>query len=77
MLKLSSTVYGVEIRNKNALENQISYLDFLELLVVDDVVRRQTNGYQTKLRESKFHSQLNPKCLKVFCKLFAILITEY
>ena len=50
-LKLSSMVDGLELRNKHALENQISYLEFLELLVEDEIVRRQTNGYHTRLRE--------------------------
>lgn len=57
VLKLSSMVDGLEMRNKHALENQISYLEFLELLVEDEFVRRQSNGYQTRLRESKLHSQ--------------------
>lgn len=57
LLKLSSMVDGLELRNKHALENQISYLEFLELLVEDEVVRRQTNGYHTRLRESKLNSQ--------------------
>jgi DNA replication protein DnaC len=57
MLKLSSMVDGLEMRNKHALENQISYLEFLELLVEDEFVRRQSNGYQTRLRDSKLHSQ--------------------
>lgn len=56
-LKLSSMVEGLELRNKHALENQISYLEFLELLVEDECVRRQSNGYQTRLRESKLQSQ--------------------
>jgi len=56
-LKLFSMVDGLEMRNKHALENKISYLEFLELLVEDDFVRRQSNDYQTRLRESKLHSQ--------------------
>jgi len=56
-LKLSSMVDGLEMRNKHALENQVSYLEFLELLVEDELVRRQTNGYHNRLRESKLHSQ--------------------
>jgi len=56
-LKLSSMVDGLEMLNKHALENQISYLEFLELLVDDELVRRQSNGYQTRIRESKLHSR--------------------
>lgn len=56
-LKLSSMVDGLEMRNKHALENQISYLEFLELLVEDEFVRRQSNSYQNRLRDSKLHSQ--------------------
>jgi DNA replication protein DnaC len=56
-LKLSSMVDGLEIRNKHALENQISYLEFLELLVEDEVARRQSNGYQTRLKDSKLQTQ--------------------
>jgi len=56
-LKLSSMVDGLEMRNKHALENQISYLEFLELLVEDEFVRRQSNSYQNRLRDSKLQSQ--------------------
>lgn len=56
-LKLSSMVDGLEMRNKHALQNQISYLEFLELLVEDEFARRQSNGYQTRLRDSKLHTQ--------------------
>ena len=56
-LKLSSMVNGLEMRNKHALENQINYLEFLELLVEDEFVRRQSNSYQNRLRDSKLHSQ--------------------
>lgn len=56
-LKLCSMVDGLEMRNKHALENQISYLEFLELLVEDEFVRRQSNSYQNRLRDSKLHSQ--------------------
>src|SRR5579863_3546990 len=56
-LKLSSMVDGLELRNKHALENQISYLEFLELLVDDEFARRQSNGYQTRLKDSKLQSQ--------------------
>jgi len=47
----------LEMRNKHALENQINYLEFLELLVEDEFVRRQSNSYQNRLRDSKLQSQ--------------------
>lgn len=56
-LKLSSMVEGLEMRNRHALQHQISYLEFLELLVEDEFARRQSNGYQIRLKESKLQTQ--------------------
>jgi len=56
-LKLAAISQNLELRNRYALEHKIGYIEFLELLVEDELSNRQTNGYQNKLRESKLYTQ--------------------
>lgn len=56
-LKLATMAQNLEMRNRHALEKQISYLEFLELLVEDETVKRQANGYQSRLKESRLDTQ--------------------
>lgn len=56
-LKLATMAQNLEMRNRHALENQISYLEFMELLVEDEIVKRQANGYQGRLKESRLDTQ--------------------
>lgn len=56
-LKLATMAQNLEMRNRYALEKQISYLEFLELLVEDETVKRQANGYQSRLKESRLDTQ--------------------
>ena len=56
-LKLAAISQNLELRNRYALEHKIGYIEFLELLVEDELSNRQTNGYQNKLRESKLDTQ--------------------
>jgi len=39
-LKLATMAQNLEMRNRHALEKQISYLEFLELLIEDETVKR-------------------------------------
>ncbi len=56
-LKLATMAQNLEMRNRHALEKQISYLEFLELLIEDEIVKRQSNGYQSRLKESRLDTQ--------------------
>ena len=52
-LKLSGIVKTLESRNKYAIENQLSYIDFLELLIEDEYANRRSNSYNKRLNKSK------------------------
>ena len=52
-LKLSGIVKTLESRNKYAIENQLSYIDFLELLIEDGYANRRSNFYNKRLNKSK------------------------
>lgn len=52
-LKLAGIAKCLDIRNTYAVENQISYLSFLELLVEDELVNRQSNSYRKRFLSSK------------------------
>ncbi len=56
-LKLAAICQNLELRNRYALQHKIGYIEFLELLVEDEMANRQTNGYINKLRESKLDTQ--------------------
>lgn len=56
-LKLSGAVQALEGRNEYALKNKVSYLEFLELVLEDEWVRRQSNAYHRRLIQSKLNEQ--------------------
>jgi len=56
-LRLPGILASLESRNAYALENKISYLDFLELLLEDEWARRQYQQQHRKLQQSKLHQQ--------------------
>lgn len=56
-LRLPGMLISLESRNAYALENKISYLDFLELLLEDEWARRQYQQQHRKLQQSKLHQQ--------------------
>lgn len=63
ILRLSGANASLESRNRYALDNKCSYLEFLEMLLEDECVRRKSNGFERKLKAS----QLDPsKTLDVF-----------
>jgi DNA replication protein DnaC len=62
-LKLAGIVKSIETRNKYALENNISYLEFIESLIEDEYANRLSNSYQKRFNKSK----LNPeKCMESY-----------
>lgn len=52
-LRMSAIQQSLETRNQYALEHQLSYLEFFELLVEDECARRKSNAYQQRLSKSK------------------------
>ena len=56
-LRLSASMATLEERNSYALANQLSYLDFLELLLEDECASRQANAYRRGLKQSGLNEQ--------------------
>ena len=56
-LRLSGAITSLESRNQYALENKISYMDFLELLLEDEWAIRQSNAYRHRLVQSRLNEQ--------------------
>jgi DNA replication protein DnaC len=54
--KLSGMAKTLESRNEYAIENKLSYLDFLELLLEDEMVNRQSNSFKKRFAKSKLDS---------------------
>ena len=53
-LKLSGFVNTIDTRNEQAIKDQLSYLEFLELLLSDEFSNRQDNGNKKRLQKAKF-----------------------
>lgn len=56
-LKLAGMVKSIESRNKFAIENKASYIDFIELLLEDEHVNRLSNSFSKRLNKSKIDTQ--------------------
>lgn len=72
-LKLSGMLETIEIRNQQAIADRIGYLDFLALLVQDEVERRNMRqlegrfkraGFATDMTIEGFNFSFNPKINK-------------
>lgn len=55
-LRLSGMTDSLAQRNREAIEHQLSYPEFLALLVQDEVARRDQKKYNTRLRRAGFRS---------------------
>jgi len=55
-LKLGGMLDTLEVRNKEAIERKITYIEFLTLLVEDEVERRSQNSFIRRLRRANFNS---------------------
>lgn len=53
-LRLSGIMETLEVRNKEAIERKISYIEFLTLLVQDEIERRNQARLATRLRRASF-----------------------
>ena len=50
LLRLSGILDSLEARNRQAIESQLAYTDFLSLLVQDEVARRDQRQFAQRLR---------------------------
>lgn len=53
-LRLSGVLDSLSLRNKEALEHKLSYLEFLALILQDETLRREQRKYETRLRRANF-----------------------
>jgi DNA replication protein DnaC len=58
-LKLAGFIKTIENRNQFALENKLSYIDFLELLIDDEYANRMNNSYKKRFNKAKLSLQKN------------------
>lgn len=54
--KLAGIVKSLESRNRFAIDNNISYLEFMELLMDDELVNRKANSFGKRLIKSKINT---------------------
>ena len=53
-LRLSGLLESLEVRNRQAVEQKLSFVEFLSLLVQDEVERRSQNKLRLRLRRANF-----------------------
>lgn len=53
-LKLSGIIKTLDVRNEEAIRSNISYMEFMELIISDEVLNRQTNGSNKRLHKARF-----------------------
>lgn len=56
-LRLSGASQTLAERHRHAQDNGLSYLEFLELLLEDELARREAASYERRLKQSKLSSQ--------------------
>jgi len=57
LLRLSGILDSIEQRNRQALEGKFSYMDFLAMILQDEVARRSQKRFAQVLRKACFRSQ--------------------
>lgn len=53
-LKLSGIVKTLDTRNEQAIKENMSYMEFVELLLNDEILNRQNNGNAKRIHKAKF-----------------------
>lgn len=53
-LKLSGIIKTLESRNEEALKNSLSYMEFFEMLINDEVLNRQNNSNIKRVNKARF-----------------------
>ena len=56
-LRLSGILDSIESRNRQAIENKMSYMDFLATIVTDEIARRNQKKLASALRRANFRNQ--------------------
>lgn len=56
-LRLSGILDSLEARNRQAVDQQMAYTDFLSLLIHDEVARRDQRKFTARVRRAGFRSQ--------------------
>lgn len=62
-LRLSGILDSIETRNRQAIEQKLSYMDFLATIVTDEIARRTQKRFSSALRRANFR---NHKTLEEF-----------
>ncbi len=53
-LKLSGIAKTLEVRNEQAIKEKLSYMEFLELLIEDELANRKDNSYKKRFQKAHF-----------------------
>ena len=56
-LRLSGILESLPMRNREATEKQLSYTEFLALLMQDEVARREQRKFALRVRRAGFRTQ--------------------
>jgi DNA replication protein DnaC len=56
-LRLSGIMDSIESRNRQAIENKMSYMDFLAVIVTDEIARRNQKKLDSAFRRANFRNQ--------------------
>ena len=56
-LRLSGILDSLEVRNRQAIDEKLSYGEFLSLLIQDEVARRENKKFALRVRRAGFRSQ--------------------
>jgi DNA replication protein DnaC len=56
-LRLSGILDSLEVRNRQAIDEKLSYGEFLSLLIQDEVARRENKKFSLRVRRAGFRSQ--------------------
>jgi DNA replication protein DnaC len=55
-LRLSGILDSLDARNRQAIDGQLAYTDFLALLIQDEVARRESKKFSVRLRRASFRA---------------------
>jgi DNA replication protein DnaC len=56
-LRLSGIMDSIESRNRQAIEKKMSYMDFLAIIITDEIARRNQKKLASSLRRANFRNQ--------------------
>jgi DNA replication protein DnaC len=56
LLRLSGILDSLEARNRQAIEGKLPYTEFLAMLIGDEVARRESKKFSTRLRRAQFRT---------------------